>query len=513
MLRDREVMRHFYCLCDLLVIGFAKALHLCILSYAMESSIGFCPFANKKWWKRAAGSAKISVKPTVRTVGKTKRSGVTVMKYFVYIWIGEFISSVGTGMTSFALSVYVYQTCGLASAVSLVTLLAFLPNILLSPVGGLLADRFNRRLLMVCGDLFSALGLVFILVNLQTGSLELWKICVGVTISSVFSSLLGPAYKATITDLLSEEDYAKASGMVQIASSSQYLISPFLAGILLGVSDIRVILMIDICTIFVTVSSILLVNRHLNERPRKGGEFRPLREMKEGWVSVTGHGGIRTLVFLMSFAGFTVGMLQTMMSPMVLSFADAKSLGYLESVSAVGMLVGSVVIGVMAVKRNFCRLLFAGLALNGAAMMGIGLTCDLRIIMCCGILFFVTLSFINVSADTLARRNIPNEVQGRAWGVIGILSQLGCVLAYGASGVLADKVFCPLLRDGGALAGSLGRLFGTGEGRGIGLMVSLCGVLMIAVLLRTMRSKPLRDMDITGDEPNTAAVSVINEQG
>ncbi|HAG13395.1 MAG TPA: MFS transporter [Ruminococcus sp.] len=427
------------------------------------------------------------------------------MKNFLYIWLGEFISSVGTGMTSFALSVYVFQTYGSASAVSLVTLLAYLPTILLSPVGGLLADRFNRRLMMVCGDLFSAFGLVFILLNMQFGSLKLWMICVGVTISSIFSSLLNPAYKATITDLLTEEEYAKASGMVQIASSAQYLISPFLAGILLGFSDIRLILMIDICTIFVTVFTILMVNRHIKEKPRKEEDFHPLKELREGWNSVAGHAGIRTLVILMAFACFTVGFLQTLMSPMVLSFASSKSLGYLESISAVGMLIGSIIIGVMSIKRNYCRVLFIGLALNGIAMAAIGLTCNMVFIMCSGILFFITLPFVNVSADTMARLNIPNEVQGRAWGVIGILSQLGYVLAYGLSGVLADYVFCPLLEENGILAGSLGKIFGTGQGRGIGLMLSICGLLIIVVLLRLMRSKPLREMDVI--EPETAVVS------
>ncbi len=428
------------------------------------------------------------------------------MKKFLCIWIGEFISSIGTGMTSFALSVYVFQKYGIASAVSLVTVLAYLPNILLSPVGGLLADRFNRRLMMVVGDGCSALGLLFILLNLQFGNLQLWMICVGVTISSVFSSLLNPAYKATITDLLTEEEYAKASGMVQIASSAQYLISPFVAGILLGFSDIRLILLIDICTIFVTVTTILLVNRHIEDKPRKD-EFHPWKEMKEGFASVTGHPGVRTLVFLMSFACFTIGLLQTMMSPMVLSFTDSKNLGYLESLSAVGMLVGSVVIGVLAIKKNFCRLLFLGLALNGIGMIGIGLTTNFWFIMCAGLLFFVTLPFVNVSADTLARMNIPNEVQGRAWGVIGILSQLGCVLSYGLSGVMADYIFNPLLEENGALANSVGKIFGTGSGRGIGLMVSLCGVIIIVVMLLMMRSKALREMDVTDDDPAPAALS------
>lgn len=417
------------------------------------------------------------------------------MKYFIYIWLGEFISSVGTGMTSFALSVYVFQVYGSASAVSLVTLLAYLPTILLSPVGGLLADRFNRRLMMVCGDLFSAFGLVFILLNMQFGNLQLWMICVGVTISSVFASLLNPAYKATITDLLTEDEYAKASGLVQIASSAQYLISPFVAGILLGFSDIRLILIIDICTIFVTVFTVLVVNGHIESKPMPKDEFHPLKEMKEGWKTVVGNPGVKSLVIFMSFACFNVGMLQTMMSPMVLSFASSKVLGYLESISAVGMLIGSVVIGMLSIKKNYCHILFISLALNGIAMMAIGLTTNITFIIGSGILFFVTLPFVNVCADTLARLNIPNEVQGRAWGVIGILSQIGYIISYAISGVLADYVFCPLLEENGALAGSVGKIIGTGQGRGIGLMLILCGILINVVNIELCRSKSVKVLD------------------
>ena len=82
------------------------------------------------------------------------------MKKFMMIWIGELISSIGSGMTAFALSIYVYEMTGSVSYVSLVTLLAYLPTILLSPLGGVLADRYDRRILMIIGDLFSGLGLL-----------------------------------------------------------------------------------------------------------------------------------------------------------------------------------------------------------------------------------------------------------------------------------------------------------------------------------------------------------------
>ncbi|MGV2795097.1 MFS transporter, partial [Clostridium perfringens] len=127
-------------------------------------------------------------------------------------------------------------------------LLAFLPSLLLTPLAGVLADRYDRRLLMVAGDSLSAAGLVYILVCMLQGGAQLWQICVGITISSVFSSLMDPAYKATVSDLLSKEQYTKASGLVQAAGSAKYLISPILAGFLLQISDIKLLLAIDICT-------------------------------------------------------------------------------------------------------------------------------------------------------------------------------------------------------------------------------------------------------------------------
>ena len=116
---------------------------------------------------------------------------------FLLLWTGELVSAIGSGLTSFGLGVYVFQQTGLASSTALVTLLAFAPGLILGVPAGVLADRYDRRLLMILGDGLSALGLLFILLCLSKGEAALWQICVGVTISSVFSSLLDPAYKAT----------------------------------------------------------------------------------------------------------------------------------------------------------------------------------------------------------------------------------------------------------------------------------------------------------------------------
>lgn len=105
---------------------------------------------------------------------------------FMLLWAGELISSIGGGLTSFGLGVYVFQETQSAASMALITLLAFLPTLLLSIPAGVLADRFDRRLLMMAGDGFSAIGILFILICMLKGHASLAMICIGVSISSIF---------------------------------------------------------------------------------------------------------------------------------------------------------------------------------------------------------------------------------------------------------------------------------------------------------------------------------------
>lgn len=415
------------------------------------------------------------------------------MKKFLMIWFGELISSIGSGMTAFALSVYVYQTTGSATYVSLITLLAYLPTVLLSPLGGVLADRYDRRLLMIIGDLFSGLGLAYVLWNIQAGSDSMLPICIGVTFNAVFVALLEPSFRATITELLTEEEYARASGMVQIAGNAKFLISPALAGILLAVADIRLILLIDIGTFLITVTTVAIVRKSVGKAVKTERQSIG-REMRLGFAEINKSKGIRILIILMSFVCFFVGILQTLTSPMVLAVSNAETVGIMESLCAVGMLLGSVFIGILGIKKNFSTVLCVAGILSGIFIALTGVNKSIFVTGAGIFLFFLALPFMNTSADVLIRKNIPNELQGRVWGIISLLSQTGTVLAYALSGVLADFVFEPLLSDNGVLSDSIGVLIGTGTGRGIGFMLILSGICIIPAAFAIGRSRSIRSL-------------------
>ena len=392
---------------------------------------------------------------------------------FLLLWSGELISSIGGGLTSFGLGVYIFQQTGSAASMAVVTLLGFLPTLLLSVPAGVLADRYDRRLLMMIGDGCSAIGVLYILLCMMSGGATLAQICIGVFISSFFSALLEPSFRATITDLLTREEYSKASGLVSLAGSARYLFSPVIAGFLLTISDIKLLLIIDICTFFLTVRKGIG-----SKAAEKTESF--LQSMKAGWRGLCANRGVLILVVISSAITLFMGVFQILAEPLILSFSDAKTLGIAETICACGMLVSGVLLGVKGLKGHYVRILGLAFIAAGLFMLGFGLFESIIPICLFGFLFFMTLPLANNCLDYLMRTNIPEDAQGRAWGLIGFISQLGYVVAYALAGTAAD---------------TLGQIGGRGVGRGAALVVMIAGICMAATAAVILIPKNIRKLE------------------
>lgn len=395
---------------------------------------------------------------------------------FLLLWLGQLISAIGGGLTSFGLGVYVFEKTGSATGMALVTLLGFLPTLILSVPAGVLADRLDRRMLMMIGDGLSGVGILFILICMIQGETTLFQICIGVFVSAVFSSLLDPAYKATVTDLLTEEEYSKASGLVSLAGSARYLVSPVIAGVLLSLSDVKLLLIIDIVTFFITVISTFAVKCGIKETKIIEKESFG-KSLKEGWMAISGRKGIFMLILAASFLTLFVGVFQVLAEPLVLSIADAKTLGITETICASGMLVSSLFLGIRGIKKSYVKILCVSLAFAGIFIIGFGLFNSISLITMSGFGFFLMLPFANNCLDFLVRSNIPDKLQGRIWGIVGFMSQIGYVIAYGCSGILADFI---------------ASVCEVSVGKGAGLVITISGFALIMVSIATLSIKEIR---------------------
>ncbi len=414
---------------------------------------------------------------------------------FLIIWSGQLISAIGSGLTAFSLGVYTFQNTHSAISYSLVILFAFLPSFVLLPFGGVLADRFDRKKMMIIGDAGAIAGVLFILLIMLRGSFQLEYIYGGVAISSVFTAIQSPAYKAAVSDLVPEELYSQASGLIQLAGSAQYLISPIIAGLLISVFHMGMVLVIDIITFLMAITAVLMIKKpDTAYRKQEKEDF--FQDMAESFRYIISQKGIFYLVLLTSLVCFCIGLLQALFGPMILTLTNSKMLGIALSIAASGMLVSSLFIGVLGLKKSMVSILSIFLALSGLFYALMGVFSNIIFIIVFGFLFFSTLPFVNTSLEVLIRRNADNERQGRLWSMVAIISQVGYIMAFGSAGFLADHLFNPLFNPNGALSHSIGLLIGTGQGRGIGFIFILSGLCVVILALVIGRAKKIKVLDL-----------------
>ena len=234
---------------------------------------------------------------------------------------------------------------------------------------------------------------------------------------------------------------------------------------------IKLLLMIDIGTFFLTVICTAVVRKGIiAKQSDRCDTF--LESFREGWRAITEKRGVLILIIVSSVMTCFMGVMQILAEPMILDFQSSKVLGIVETACAGGMLVSSVIIGIRGLKRNFAGILSLSLCLAGLTMVGFGLRENLLMIGSFGFLFFSMLPIANNCLDYLARTNIDACKQGRAWGLISLLSQIGYVVAYGTAGLLADHA---------------AEVMHIGVGRGAAMVIMISGVLLAvsaAVLYR-----------------------------
>ncbi|MBC3804301.1 MFS transporter [Acetobacterium fimetarium] len=419
----------------------------------------------------------------------------TGMKKFMILVAGAFISSIGSGLTDFGLAIYVLAMTGSVAATGVFSICAFLPAILLAPVGGVLADRYDRRLMMILGELLSGLGLLICLFSVISSSPSIVVICIGVGVSSIFTSLSEPAFKATVTDLLSEEDFARAGGMVQIANSAKLIISPALAGLLLQVTTVSTLIIIDILTFFTTVVVIAAVKKGMASKHSGNASLSIGVEMKAGIAAIRGKSGIMTMIVIMTMSVFCLGFVQILSKPLVLALAGETELGILTTIIALGMMVGSIVISCLKHTKSYGRMLSIGLFGCGIFFALIGVSENLLLITAFGFMMFVFMPAVQIGAEVLIRRNLANEVQGRAFGLIGLITQMGYIAAFIASGILSDYVFEPFMKGNSMLAIKIGTVIGAGAGRGNALLIVITGLVLAGVGIAVSRLKSVKSLE------------------
>ena len=432
------------------------------------------------------------------------------LKGFVIIWVGQFFSMTGSFMTSFALGIWAWQETGSAQALALVGVFTYAPLIIITPLVGVLVDRWNRKLVMMLSDLGAVLASVAVFLLLISGDLQIWHIYATTAFASAFQAFQWPAYSASATLMVPKKYYSRASGIISMVESSSNIIGPVMAGALIGVIGVQGILVIDIITFLIAILTLLFVAiPQITQKSKPLNLFNFWDDLTYGFRYIFDRPGFLRLQMVFFGANFMTVMGWAVSSPMILARTgdNAQILGFVESFAAVGGLVGAVFLTIWGGPKKLVLGVLLGWILNGIfGRFLMGITQSPWVWMSSAFFLAFFMPTVNGCNQAIWQKKVPPDKQGRVFAVRRFIAQVTIPLSMGLSGWLAENVFDPAFQtEAGWGARLFGELFGTDPGAGFSMMIALSGLLVAIVGFVGFFSRDIREIEARVPDYDQAA--------
>jgi MFS transporter, DHA3 family, macrolide efflux protein len=407
------------------------------------------------------------------------------MPGFIIVWLGQIISVLASGMTQFALTIWMYQQTSSATALGLMQVFYITPFLIISPIAGVMVDRYNRKLMMMISDLAAGMGTVAVLVLQSQGKLEFWMLYFVSALIGLGGAFQWPAYSAAITTMVPKEQYGRVNGLMTLMEAGPGVVAPLLAGMFLPIVGLTGILVFDVVTFVLAIGALLIV--YVPQPPKtvegqkESGSF--FKEALYGFTYIFARPSLLGLQLVFMFGNLFTGIGYTVLAPMVLERTsnNAAALGAVLTAGAVGAVVGGIAMSAWGGFKHRVHGVLGGwiVAGLGFAMLGMGQVLPVWI-------FFAGLSslvgpLINASNQSIWMAKVAPDVQGRVFSARRLIAWSTQPISPIIAGTLADFVLEPAMKGSGTLPIIFGPLVGTTSGSGMALLIFFCGLASAAV--------------------------------
>lgn len=422
------------------------------------------------------------------------------LRDFLILWSSQFVSTLGTAMTNFALIVWVYGQKGTASSITLLSICSLLPSILFSFVAGTIADRWDKKRTMLVTDAFAALGTITVLVLYLSSAMQIWHLYIINFLLSFMNAFQGPASYVATSLLVPKKQYVRVSGLQAFSGSIVTILAPALGSAVLAFGGLKTVLIIDLITfsvaflvllLFIKVPAIKHKTEEVNESFLKSC-LAGIRFLKE-------YTALLRIILFFAFVNFISKMGgYGMMPALILSRTgnDQVALGMVEAAVGIGTLIGSVLVTLMKPAKSRVGVIFFSCGISfllGDVWQSLAHTLPLWI--ASAFASNVPMAFLNANLTAVMRTKVPIEMQGRVFSARDTIQYSTIPVGLFLGGVLADYVLEPFMTTSSSIQQFLSLFFNIGKGSGISIMFFIVGMIGFVTSFLCLKNPVYRILD------------------
>jgi DHA3 family macrolide efflux protein-like MFS transporter len=372
-----------------------------------------------------------------------------------------------------------FQETGSATALGLMQVFFITPFLVISPIAGVMVDRYNRKMMMMVSDLGAGLATLVILALQALGLLEYWHLYGASIIYGLGMAFQWPAYSAAISTMVPKEKLGRANGMMSLIEAGPGVIAPLLAGTLYPLIGLTGILFFDVVTFLLAIGALMIV--HIPQPPRtlEGQQVKGnmLKEAAYGFKYIFARPSLLGLQLIFFAGNLFSGIGFTVLAAMILlrTNNDTQMLGFAETAGGVGGVVGGILMSAWGGFKRRSHGVLLGWILSGLGMAIIGLAGGLPAWITGMAITTIMVPLVNGSNQAIWQSKVAPDLQGRVFSARRLIAWLTNPISPIIGGTLADFVLEPAARAQTGLPAAFAWLVGTGPGAGMGLLMVICG--------------------------------------
>jgi surfactin synthase thioesterase subunit/MFS family permease len=432
------------------------------------------------------------------------------MRRFGLVAAGQLVSSTGSALTGFAIPIWVLQHTGSLLFFGLMAALAFLPAIIATPVAGALADRYDRRKIMLyAGAAALSAEAIFSLILWARGTVALGAVYAFVFAIAMAGSFQRITFVTAIPQLVPKVFLGHANGIAQLVTGTAMMFAPLLGAGLYAAIGLGGILAIDIVSYLFAITVLLAVRfPNLMGRLRKETfAAQLLGGLRLTWA--TKHFRAMLVFYALLNLVFAVPLL--MVTPLVLAFGSMADVGWAAFAEAAGGVAGGLLMAIWGgPRRRMMVVNILAIVAAGVFVAATGVHAHLAVIALGVFGSAVMLAIANAIYFTVIQIKIPQRYHGRVFALNQTLAWSTFPLGFAVLPPLIDRYLTRPMMAHGSLAHSVGRVIGTGPGRGIGLAFILAGLLMAMGAAAGLGVRRLANLD--ADVPDALPDDLVGVQ-